>query len=128
MFTLTKSGNKLLCSNRYSKLPVHLCTVVLQLCLVLISFTGYCFFILFYFFLISVSEQLCYIVLLPFIALIHLSPLQSPRVVHVCESFFLFAQSLPPHLPPPFLPSCSLSMSLSLFCLLVQFVYWIPHE
>ena len=44
-------------------------------------------------------------------------------IVHVHESFFLFAQF--PHpltTPSPELSACSLSVSLSLFCLLVHFV------
>ena len=47
-------------------------------------------------------------------------------VVHVHESFFFFVRSL--HLLTLHeLSPCSLSMSLSLFCLLVQFVHKIPH-
>ena len=69
--------------------------------------------------------------------LFHLQPLPpTPHdhhtVVCVHESFFFFTLSL--HLPrtlPLSAQSCqpalSLSINLSLFCLLVQAVYWIPH-
>ena len=59
----------------------------------------------------------------------HVSPLYSPNpcnhhaVVHVHESFSYFAQSLHILTPPPELSTCSLSMILSLFCLLVQFIH-----
>ena len=65
---------------------------------------------------------------LPFSPLIPLSSSNHHTVVHVHESFFLFAQSL--HLQPsplPQLSSCSPSMSVSIFCLLVQLAYQSPH-
>ena len=64
----------------------------------------------------------------------HLVPLYLPppcnhhTVVHAHECFFHFAPSLHPltsHFQ--YLSACSLSMNLSPFCLLVQFVHWIPH-
>ena len=47
--------------------------------------------------------------------------------VHVHESFFLFAQSFHPLPSLPQWSSCSLSMSMSLYWLLVQFVHQISH-
>ena len=65
----------------------------------------------------------------PFITLISSStsshPLPAPiitTVVSVCE-FFLFLKNFCSISPPPELSACSLSMSLSLFSLLVQFVH-----
>ena len=54
-------------------------------------------------------------------------PSNHHTVAHVHEPFFLFAQSLHLLTMPP--TSCHLfsSMSLSLFCLLIQFVHQIPH-
>ena len=56
-----------------------------------------------------------------------LRPHNHHTVVHVHECFFLLVQSLHPLNYPFQLSSCSPFMSLSLFSLLVQFVYEIPH-
>ena len=63
---------------------------------------------------------------LHFSLLIPSFPATITTVVRVHESPFLFAQPLTLTLPAQ-LPSCSLAMSLSLFCLLVQFVHYFPH-
>ena len=47
--------------------------------------------------------------------------------VHVRESFFIFAYSFHSQSPVPPRAVSLLSMSLSLLCLLVQFVHQIPH-
>ena len=60
---------------------------------------------------------------LPFSLLIPPSPSSHHTVVHVHNSFFLFAQSLHPLTPPPLAVICSPSMSQSLFCLFIQFVH-----
>ena len=59
---------------------------------------------------------------LPFSPLIFPSPHNHHNVVHVHESFFFFAQSLHPSPPTP-LAVILLSVSLSLFCLLVQLFF-----
>ena len=64
---------------------------------------------------------------LPFSLLIPLFPQQHLTVVHVHESFLHFAQSLYFLSLPTLAVTCSPSMSLSLFSLLVQFVHQIPH-
>ena len=51
------------------------------------------------------------------------SPHHHHSVVHVHESFFLFARSVHPLTSHPKLLACSISMSVSLFCLLVQSVH-----
>ena len=91
--------------------------------------------LLLYFILFRYFQGLIYFVvcfLLALIPLISLYPL--PRnhhtVVHVHESFFFFlVQSLHP-LVTTFqeLSDCSLSISLSLFFLLVQFIHYLPHK
>ena len=80
--------------------------------------------------LFSLTSLFFYLILivsfpLPFSPLLRLLPSNHHTVVHVYEFplFFLFAQSLHPLNSPSKLSSCSLSMSLSLFCLLVQFVH-----
>ena len=57
-------------------------------------------------------------------------PQNHHTVVHVHEFFFLFTQSFHPlisSLPPPEPSACSLSVSLSPFSLLAQFVHYMPH-
>ena len=59
---------------------------------------------------------------------LYLPVLQSPHCVHAPEPFFLFARSLHPLHPPPWLSSCSLSMILSLFSpfsLFLRFHIWV---
>ena len=72
--------------------------------------------------------------LLSFLPHYHLVPLYPTppsnhhNIFHAHESFFLFAQFLQsPNLLPALAVICSPSMSLSLFCLLVQLVHQIPH-
>ena len=91
-----------------------------------VSFFQYWLVFFFRYFLI---QSLLYFFPLLFSSLIALHPRNHHTVVHVHESFFLFAPSLHPltSLPYQQLSFCTLSMSLSLFCLLVQFVHQIPN-
>ena len=63
--------------------------------------------------------------------LLHLCP-QSPQVSMPTSSFsffsFLLYPSTCPSAPPPELSACSVSRSLSLFCLLVQFIRFHMRE
>ena len=60
---------------------------------------------------------------LPFNPLKLPAPLQSPHCCPCPWVLFSFSSIPPPLTSPQYLLSCSLSMSLSLFCLLVQFVH-----
>ena len=82
----------------------------------------------FYFWYKIISSSLFYCMFpLPFSPLTLPLPCNHHTVVHVHESFFLFAQSLHSLNAPSQLSPCSPSIGLSLFCLLVQFVHYIPH-
>ena len=58
----------------------------------------------------------------------HPPPHNHHTIVHVHESFSLFAQSLRPLPPPQLAVICSPSMSLSLFCLWVQCAHSSPQS
>ena len=94
----------------------------------ILSFAFYLFFVL----KIFMATFIIYFPL-PFIPPIptttssHPFPSNHCTLVHVHEYFFLFAGSLHHLNPPPELSACYLYMTLSLFCLLVQFVHQTPH-